>query len=158
MAVSRLGVALNLKGIAVSQYTGFNFNSMTVFNGVPIGVNSDGIYSLFNKDDDDGADIDSILELVLTDFGVQTKKKPRRMYIGYEASGNMVFKIKADDGDYKVYRLKPIQTSQLQHKTGVAVTSKQKGTYWLVRLENEEGCDFSIDSVEGLFFVLGRSR
>lgn len=158
MAISRLGLALNMKEVAVSQYDNFDFNSMTVFNGVPIGSNSNGIYSLFDKDDDDGADINSILELVVTDFGLQTKKKPRRVYIGYEASGNMVFKIKADDGDYKVYHLKPVKTSQLQHRTAIAVTSKQKGVYWLTRVENKEGCDFSIDAVEMLMFVLGRSR
>ena len=129
MADSRLGIAFNMKLLALSQYSGFNFNSMTIFNGVPIGVNSDGIYSLFTANTDNGTDINSIFELVLTDFGLQTEKKPRRVYIGYEASGNLVFKIKADDGDYKSYIIKPTQTSQLQHKTAIAVTSKQKGTY-----------------------------
>ena len=158
MAEDRLSVALNLRRLALSQYGEFNFESMTVFGGVALGVNSDGLYSLFDADDDNGTNIDAIFETVTTDFGVPSKKKLRRAYIAGETSGNIVFKFKADDGDYKSYTLTPAQLSQLQHRCRLHLQHTQRGNYWMLRVENVDGCDFSIDSVDILTIILGLGR
>ena len=55
MAKSRLTIGINAKLNAAFQWTNFNFNSMAVFNGVPVAANEDGLYSLFDADDDDAA-------------------------------------------------------------------------------------------------------
>jgi len=156
--IIRLAIALELRRLAISQYGNFNFESMAVFNGVLIGANADGLYSLFDADDDDGTDIDAIFETITTDFGVPSKKKLRRAYIAGEASGNITFKFKADDGSYKVYTVTPDQLSQLQHRCRLHLQHTQKGNYWMLRVENVNGCDFSIDSVDLLTIILGLGR
>ncbi len=158
MADDRLGLRINLKNMAVGQYLGFNFNSMAVINGVPIGASSDGIFSLFDAETDNGTDIASIVETALSNFGVMTEKKPRRLYLSLESSGSLLIKLKADDGDYKSYSFTPKQLSQLQHRTPLNVSSFQKGDFWMIRVENVDGCDFSIDDLSALFIILGMGR
>jgi len=158
MADARLAVAINMKKLALSQYANFDFNSMTMFNGVPLAASADGIFSLFDANTDDGVSVDAIVETVLSNFGIPTKKKPRRMYVSLEASGDMVLKLKTDDGDYKIYQFTPDQVKQLQHRVPVDVGSKHKGDFWLLRVENKSGCDFSIDAIDMLFIILGMSR
>jgi len=154
----RLCVALEFKRLAITQYSNFNFESLAVFNGVLIGATIDGLYSLLDADDDDGTDIDAIFETITTDFGVPSKKKLRRAYIAGEASGNITFKFKTDDGDYEEYTLTPAQLSQLQHRCRLNLKHIQKGNYWMLRVENADGCDFSIDSVDLLTIIMGLGR
>jgi hypothetical protein len=158
MADDRFGARLNLKRIALSQYGGFNFNSMAVMNGVPIGANRDGIFSLFDAETDNGAYIYSVIETVLSNFGIISKKKPRRLYVSLEASGSLLIKTKCDDGDYKNYSFTPKVLGQKEHRTPLSVTSFQKGDYWMIRIENVDGADFSIDDLSGLFIVSGMER
>jgi hypothetical protein len=158
MADDRFGARLNLKRVALSQYGEFNFNSMAVMNGVPIGASSDGIFSLFDAEKDNGTYIASIIETVLSNFGVISKKKPRRLYVSLEASGALLIKLKVDDGDYKNYSFNPKVLGQKEHRTPLSVTSFQKGDYWMVRIENVDGADFSIDDLSGLFIILGMER
>lgn len=158
MADARLAVAMNMRKLALSQYANFDFNSMTMFNGVPLAANADGIFSLFDTDRDDGTDINAVVETILSNFGLPTKKRPRRMYVSLETSGDMILKLKADDGDYKVYQFTPDQVRQLQHRVPVDVGSRRKGDFWLLRVENKSGCDFSIDAVDVLFIILGMSK
>ena len=158
MADDRLGARLNLKRMAASQYGDFNFNSFAVLNGVPIGASSDGIFSLFDAETDNGTYIASIVETVLSNFGIISKKKPRRLYLSLESSGALLIKLKADDGDYSSYNFNPEKLSQKQHRTPLSVSSFQKGDYWMVRIENVDGADFSIDDLSALFIVLGMER
>ena len=154
----RIGLAINLKGLAASQYSNYDFNSLGVFNGVPLGASEDGVFSLFDSDTDNGTDIDAVIESATTDFGMDNKKKLRRSYVGYEASGNLMLKFKTDDGNYTSYMLVPVVGSQTQHMKRQRVSSKDRGRYWMVRIENEDGCDFSIDAIDGLFIILGLGR
>ena len=158
MADSKLGVAINLRNLAASQYGGINFNSMAVFNGVPVGVSSDGIFTLFNADSDDGTAIEAFGETVTTDFGAPNKKRLRRAYVGYEASEALNLRFKADDGDYDTCRLEPKKAGQKQHSGIVGISTKRKGRYWMLRFENTDGYDFSIDSVDILSIILGLGR
>ena len=52
----------------ISVYSGFEFNSYAVFNGVAYGCKSDGIFKL-SGDTDDGAAFNSGIVLPETDFG-----------------------------------------------------------------------------------------
>lgn len=158
MADDRLGTRLNLKRVALSQYGNFNFNSMAVMNGVPIGASSDGIFSLFDAETDNGTYIASIVETVLTNFGIISKKRPRRLYVSLEASGLLLIKMKADDGEYESYNFNPKKEGQMEHRTPLSVSSFQKGDYWMIRIENVDGADFSIDDLSALMIVLGMGR
>ena len=158
MATSRLGLCINLRGNAISQYQGFDFNSMCEFQGQFLGANEDGIYSLDDADNDQGTAILSILETYTTNFNVDNAKRMRKAYIGYETSGNLVLKITVDGEHDHAYFLKPVKKQQLQHKTKVPLGRDLKGDYWMYRIENREGCDFSIDSLDMVAVVLSMGR
>ena len=156
MADERLSIVTNLKRVASTQYCNFNFNSMCVLNGVALGANSDGIYSLFDADNDDGTDIDAFFELVTTDFGALETKKVRFVYVHLETSGDLKIKLQVDEGTEQTFLIPAKKIGQLQHRAyRVDGRNDLRGVYWRARVENTDGCDFSVDSIEALLMLLG---
>lgn len=158
MSNERFGIALNLKRVAASQYRNFNFNSMCMFNGQPIAANSDGIFSLDDAETDNGTEIDSYVELPTTDLGFLRAKRFRKLYLGYETSGSIKFTVKIDGGAEAPVTFTPSQTSQIQHRDPIPMSRAQKGVYWIFRVENVDGCDFSLDNLEGVLIPLTKGR
>lgn len=151
-----LGLCIRLSNFAVSQYIKYRFKSMNEFQGKYLGAGTDGIFVLDTTEKDSGVDIDSIIELYKTDFGVANQKRFRSVYIGYETSGDLKLTLSNDDGNEREYQLAPIKTGQLQHGGKIPVNRDGKGRYWTFKIENVDGCDFSIDSIEVIPIVLGR--
>ena len=155
----RLTIGLNLRRNAPYQWNKFDFNSFAVFNGVPISSNEDGIFSLFDADNDDGGDIDAFFELPTTNLNIPNPKKMRKAYVNLETSGPMMLKATTDEFNEASFALTPRMTGQKQHMTHpVPMRRDQKGVYWMFRMENTNGCDFSIDSVFLSAFILGMGR
>jgi len=152
----RFGIALNLKRLAATQYRNFDFNSMCVFNGVPLAA-GDSIFSL-DGDKDNGTNIDSHIEFPTTDFGELTAKRFRKLYFGYETSGSLKITTTTDDETTDSSVLTPKKKRQYQHRDTLSMTRSQKGVYWGLKIENQHGCDFSLDNIEGLPVVLTRGR
>jgi len=156
MADARLAVFANLKRLAFSQFGNFDFNSMCLFNGIPLGANSDGIYTLFDADDDDGTNIESYFELSTTDFGISKTKKIRFLYVHCETAGTLKVKLQVDEDEERTFVIIPKKTGNLQHRTHrVDGRTDLRGVYWRPRIENTKGCDFSIDNIEALLMILG---
>ena len=158
MSNERFGIALNLKRLAPTQYTNFNFNSMCLFNGRPIACNNEGIFSLDDAETDNGVDIDSYVELPTTDFGVLHAKRFRKMYVGYETSGNLKITVIVDGVESSPFVLTSSQTTNIQHRDILPMTRAQKGVYWVIRIENVDGCDCSLDNIEGSLIVLPKGH
>lgn len=156
--MERFGISVNLKRTAHTQYRNFNFNSMCVFNGQPLGASSDGLFSLDDADTDDGAAINAYIELPTSDLGVLSVKRFRKFYVGYETSGSIKISTKADGGAVQPYTLPATIIGQLEHRGRMPATRGQKGTYWIFIIENVAGCDFSLDNLEGLPIVLTKGR
>ncbi len=154
----RFGVCLNLKNIAMTQYRNFDFNSMCIFNGKPIAASSGGIFSLNDAESDNGVAINSLVELPTSDLGVFSSKRFRSLYIGYETSGFITISAKVDGKTEKLYRLIPDKTRQIQHRSTIPMPRAQFGTYWLFKIQNVSGGDFSIDHIQGIPVVLSRGR
>lgn len=153
MSLSCLGIRLELKRLGISQYHSFNFNSMCVFNGVPLGANENGIFSL-DGDTDNGEEIDSTIELPLSDFGSSRSKRLRRVFVGYEAEGSLDLSVATDEVDEHTETL--TATAANQHGSYVSIPRSLKGRYWSVKIGNQDGCDFSIDEISILPIVLSR--
>ena len=158
-AKSRLTTGLNLKNNAPFQWDGFNYNSFAVFNGVPIATNEDGLFSLFDADSDNGTDIDAFFELVTTDFGASTSKRLRMLLFSAEVSGDLNVITVADDVEERTYLIRARKIGQKQHRMyRVSCRRDQKGTYWMIGIENKDGCDFSIDGIDAKLIILGTGR
>ena len=154
--IDYLGLCLRLPNYAPSQYGDYNFDSMCMFQGRPIAAGPNGIFTLDTAETDNGILIYSLIESRTTDFGTSRQSRLRAAYVGYETSGSLKLIIVNDDENERIYTLSPIKASQLQHGNKVSIGRDGKGRYWIFKIENVDGCDFSLDFLEVIPIVMGR--
>lgn len=140
--------------MAVTQYCNYNFNSFCEIGGKYYGATDDGIFEMVG-DTDAGEDIDACFELPMSDFGINNVKKLRRIYVGYEATGDLIIKVKDNEDNERSYPLDNIATDK-QIGGEVTIERDQLGRYWGERIENVRGAYFAIDSIEVVPVILGR--
>lgn len=150
----QLTLCINLSNMAVTQYCDYNFNSFCKIGDKHYGATDDGIFELVG-DDDAGEDIDAWFELPMSDFGISNVKKLRRIYVGYEATGDLIIKVKDNEDNERPY---PLDNIALDKQVGGEITIErdQLGRYWGERIENVRGAYFAIDSIEVVPVILGR--
>lgn len=146
MAEDRLCLNLNLYNKALTQFVEYNFNSFCEFNGLVLGANEDGIYSL-DGDDDDGSDIDAFFEVGPDQLGRANHKRLRRAYFTGEFEGDMTLTVKNDESNSRTYQAKPSNKTMLEHEFSVNIGRDGIGYNWWFRVDNLDGCDFSIDAI-----------
>ena len=151
-----LGLCLQLERTALSQYANYNFNSMCKFNGVYLGANSSGIFKLDTGDLDGTSEIAAFFELLTSDWGIENQKRIRSIYVGYETDGQLMFKVKDDDDNEREYILEPNHVDNKQHGAKLWGDRGGKGRYWMFRVDNVNGADFSVDDIRVLPVVLGK--
>ena len=151
-----LTVCIELNNFAPTQSTVMNFNGYCRVGEKYLAINSDGIYSILSSDQADGTDIDAYFKLPRTDFGIKNYKRLRSLYVGYEADGQLQFTITADESISSTYTLEPIRDNLKQHGSKINVSRKIIGRYFDLKIENVNGCDFSIDTIDATVIVLGR--
>lgn len=152
-----LGLCLQLERTALSQYGNYNFNSMCKFNGAYLGANENGIFTLDSGDLDDTAEIEAFFELVTSDWGIAHQKRIRSIYLGYEADGNLMLTVKDDDDNQREYLIEPNHFGNKQHSTKLFGDRNGKGRYWMARIDNVNGSDFSVDDIKILPVILNRT-
>jgi hypothetical protein len=150
-----LSLCLGLERVAPTQYRNYNFNSMTKFGDVYLGANSSGLFALDSGDLDATDDIEAFFELVTSDWGVPNQKRIRKMHISYETNGDLMLTVKDDDGNQRNYMIDPIHLANKQHTVEVPIGRDGKGAYWMIRIDNVNGSDFSIDRIQVVPVVLG---
>lgn len=140
--------------MAVTQYCNYNFNSFCKIGDKYYGANDDGIFELVG-DTDAGDNIDAWFELPMSDFGVSSVKKLRRIFLGYEATGDLTIKVKDNEDNERIYPIDNIATNK---QIGGRVTAErdQLGRYWGLRVDNVSGAYFAIDSIEVVSVLIGR--
>lgn len=143
-----LTLAVNLKNLAISQYTNYNFNSFAKIGDTAIAFSEDGIFELDNVSNDDSDNIDAFAEFPRSDWGIPNQKRIRGINVGHESSGIVQLTITADEGTSEAYHFEPTLTSNKQGSSELVGRRKQKGRYWDFKISNTSGCDFSIDTVD----------
>ena len=140
--------------MAITQYCDYNFNSFCKIGDKHYGATDDGIFELVG-DDDAGEDIDAWFELPISDFGISNVKRLRRIYVGYEATGDLTVKVKDNEDNERSY---PLDNIALDKQIGGEVTIErdQLGRYWGLRIDNVRGAYFAVDSIEVVPVILGR--
>ena len=84
-------------GFEPSIYTGYNFNSYTMYRNRYYGAKHDGIY-LLEGETDDGAEIHSGVRVGPTNFGVMAPKHIRAVYIGNNSGVRTTARMVGDSG------------------------------------------------------------
>jgi hypothetical protein len=149
--MDQLTLAMELTRLALSQYHNFDFNSIAEWHGRYFAAGKDGIYELEADDTDGGAAIPTRGDLPPTDFGTESQKRIRRIYVsGFfkttdPEKGVNFFTI--DDGNNE--RTYPLEIQSLQGKQASAaahVGRDGKGRHWQIRWETD-GIDYSFDTI-----------
>lgn len=149
--MTTLGICINLKNAAPSQYSGVNFNSVCEFNDALLGANENGIFSL-GGDSDNTVNIDAYFELGSSDFGVPFIKAVRAVYIsGYSAGGIQLVPL-TDNTEQRSFNYSSVG-SYIERTFILYVDSDLKGKYWSFKISNISGSDFSIDAIDVLAFI-----
>lgn len=151
-----LGLCLALERAAPTQYAGYDFNSMAKFGDVYLGAGENGIFVLDSGDRDAGSDIEAFFELATSDWGAAHPKRIRRLYVSYEADGDLMLTVQDDEGRSRNFVLEPSFPDSKQHTSRVAIGRDGRGTYWMVRIDNLNGSDFSVDRIQVVPVLLGK--
>lgn len=155
MAVDRLCIIFKPVNYAVAQWVNYNFNSFCEFNGVALGSNEDGIYAL-TGDTDAGVNIDAFFELGPTNLGEDTQLKLRRLIATGEFGGDLTLTVSPGENNSVEYTLSPSTNDMTQTTAETTLQLYHKNRVWSFKVENTNGCDFSIDMIDVLVALLAR--
>lgn len=146
-----LCIAVNVRNNAVSQRDEYSFNSICKVGEKYYGANDDGIFELEKAGTFAGLPIDAHFTTPTTDFGAHQGKHLRHMYFGGEAAGEMLLSITNDDNNERTRDV----SFTLNRQNGARVPIGRDGTsrYFSFKVQNVDGCDFSIDSIDALPIV-----
>lgn len=150
---------INTESSGVSTYTNYPFNSFAVIGGVAFGLTSTGMHAL-DADDDDGDAINARLRVGLTDMGTRLLKNVTEAYIGFTSSEKMLLRTITPNPatgarEAVTYNMKAVGNASLasqRHELGRGV----KAVDWDFELENIDGADFELHSVEFLSVKMSR--
>ena len=140
----------NTENMAATEYSNYDFMAMAMFNGVPVGIGSGGIYEL-SGDDDAGVDIDVDVLSGFDDLGTEDLKRMYNAYVGYKSDGDVRFQVSIDgEPAVRSYIVSHISnTSGI--KRGRAKPAKGlKSRYWQVGVKNVAGSDIELEDL-GLY-------
>jgi hypothetical protein len=151
--VDYLGITINLENNSISQYADFNFNSMTKFGDKYIGASENGIFELVGETDNE-YEIYAFIESPISDFLSSNQKRIRFLLIGCEVYGQLLVTVQHEGQFNREYTVTPVSVAERDIR--VPVGTNGKGRYWMFRIENVDGSDFSIDSLEAMFTLLER--
>lgn len=134
---------VNIDTGASGQYDGYGFNSFFEEDGICYGVAEDGIYQL-DGTTDSGQDIDALLEIGKSNFGIQEEKKIINVYAGVRSDNTMLLKVDADGESY-IYEAR--RANDELSNTRFDVGKGLKGNYYNFTLLNNEGGDFELETM-----------
>jgi hypothetical protein len=141
-------MVMNLKNKLVSFYQNYNFESVGVFNGVPIGCDpTSGLY-LLTGDDDNGTEIDASILLGNYDFGENNEKTVPRLYLNYSGDGEAQVSVSTDqdemDGPYDIPA--PHETKLQTRRARLPIGFR--GSHYQYLIENVQGSHLNIQNIE----------
>lgn len=140
--VARVWV-MNVETGASSQYEGFGFNSYIERDGEYYGVAEDGIYKLEGADDE-GVDIDALIEIGKSDFGSRQRKRVPNVYVAVSSTGRMHLKVVSDGKTY-YYRARSHSDEVRNHR--IDLGKGLRGNFYSLTLLNKDGDDFTLEDL-----------
>jgi len=149
-------IRTNLKNNASTQYSNFNFQSMAVIHGVILGAGTVGLRKLCCGSADVSTDIDAYFKTGATVLNWVGKKKNRFIYLGVETNGVIIITPIVDGVEGTPITFTPTNTGKQFMK--MSVSQNHKGYYWEYKVENVDGCWFSLDEVTVLPIYLSKRK
>lgn len=159
-------VVMNAANKAISEYSGFNFNSVCRAGRHYLAANSSGIYVL-RGDSDNGSPINAEIKTGSTDFseieGVppHSQKRITDAHIGLRASGAVTFKTYPGDGAEKSHEITGRGYFGLRQRRVFTLVRSARGTrsrFWSFGLANQNGAGFDLRDMTLEVFPLSRKE
>ena len=140
---------LNTETHAPWKYTNYPFNSFARVKNQYLALTDAGLYELGGPDDE-GTQIDSTILTGLLNFGSKQQKSVPRVYVGYTAENDILFKtITTREGKKETnwYQLEK-RTADDSTLTRGSIGRGLRSVYWQFEITNVDGSDFSLDQVK----------
>ena len=152
VAPAHRAYAVNLANGAITEYSNFDFDYVVRYQGRYYGLGSGGIV-LLEGASDLGTNIDAELTLHATDFGAQEQKRLPYVYVGTRlgATNQMQVSVAPDEGTFR-----SALTTRQHRNRRAQLPRGLKARYWTIKIENQGGSDFDIDTIEPVLEVLRR--
>jgi hypothetical protein len=142
--------AMNTRNAAVTQYSGFNFNSFARVGERYLGANDQGLYWL-DGDDDDGRTVKSRITTGIIQPNGNKLSGVQYAYLGMRGDGQFVVTVTDEAGGSYNYTL----TGSSMETARVAFGRGFKTRYFTFSLESQ-GQDFDLDTVEFITSEISR--
>ena len=136
---------VNLDTGATSQYDDYGFTDFFEQDGIYYGVAEDGIYQL-DGDDDNGAEIDSLIDFGKSNFGTTARKRITSMYLASTSDDRLAVKVTADGQEYTYLANSMSSDDMAAHR--VKIGKGLNAGFITLKLTNNNGCDFEAESLE----------
>lgn len=137
-------IVVQTENMTLTTYTNYGFNSFARVGGKNVGARDDGLFELVGEDDN-GRPISGTVALGVTDFGSTFLKTVDRLFVGYRARAEMVLGVKTEETHNNLYPLPASPALATQRaKVGRGLSAR----YWQFTLQNLDGTDFAIDTVD----------
>jgi hypothetical protein len=145
-------MVMNLKNKLVSFYQNYNFESVGIFNGVPIGCDpASGLY-LLSGADDNGTDIAASILLGDYAFGINNIKTNPEFFVNYSGNGEVQVSatIDQEDDTNGPYEVPAPHETKVQTRRAI-IDQGLRGSHWQYLIENIQGSQVTIQNI-GLNF------
>ena len=146
---------LNLHTRALTEYTGFQFNSYARFAGYTLAASDGGVFKLDTTRNDAGTNIAAVVRTGQLDYDVSWLKRVPRLYIDYSTDGDVDVSTITSESGRRRYLLPHNNVTGIQQRR-VPVGKGPKSRHWQFEIANRNGSDFSINSFIAYPVVLGR--
>lgn len=142
------GVSMNVKNQAVTEYDGFDFNSLARIAGNYYAARGDGVH-LLSGDKDGTLRIDAVIRTGLLG-SEKAYRRVERAFLALRNSGKLVLKtiVRDLDGNMRERWYETENTSDTIRGIRMKLAKGVKSHFWQFELVNKAGADFEIESLE----------
>jgi len=142
---------MNTQTKGLSRYTQYPFNSFGRVGGRYVGCAADGLHWL-DADDDNGEAIHAVIRTSMDALGTRRAKRLPEAFIGYSSSGTLILKViltgeESGQREAAYYRL-PLRPAESKRENRAKLGRGLKAVDYAFVIENADGADFEIDSIE----------
>lgn len=146
--------ALNTKTGGLTRYTNFPFNSMVTYQGRTFAAGPGGLSEITGTTDNTRVEDETIEAPIAASMttghlslGSAKHKRIASVFIGYRSSGALRMYLRFDDNADTLYMLHETRASGI-YRNRLKTGRGAKGSYIQATIENDNGADFEIDSLE----------
>jgi hypothetical protein len=150
------GWVMNTQSLASTQYQNYNFNSFAKLGNKYYGAMDEGIY-LLEGDDDDGDEINALVQSGYLDFGTSHYKSIPSVYVGAKSDGDMMLRVVTTEHGVREENWYSTNiNNDLAASDRITLGKGLRSRYWEFTLTNVDGADFDVHQIEMIPVILNR--